>query len=97
MAEKKLKETSVRLKDLRLLIVRAFENDVRRKAETMVLTEQGDSNSSAALLFAKQVSEAEPKAREQEAVRYGLLLQALKRGDGVARALAAFLGEDWDE
>ncbi len=86
-----MEQVSVALKDLQKLIDRSFEQEVRQRAEIIVLQQPGMSNAEAAFEFASRVHEAEPEARKAVELRYRSLREALKNGENVAAALSAFI------
>jgi hypothetical protein len=85
------KEVAIELGDLRALIETMFEKDVRKLAETMVITQPENFDRETALNFDRQISEIEPEARKKVELRYRHLLEALGSGKDVARALKSFV------
>jgi hypothetical protein len=94
MTSNESRNVEVGLTDLRAFIESTFEKDVRKQAEVMVITQPGNSSAEVAFEFDRLVAEAEPAARARVELRYRHLLEALKSGDRVDRALKAFLRRD---
>lgn len=89
-----MREITVGLVDLKVLVLEMYEKDVRKRAETMVINQPGHSDPDTAFRFDLLVSEAEPEARAQVESRYRHLLEALESGVHVAQALRVFLHRD---
>jgi hypothetical protein len=85
------RDVTVGLSDLKAFVKAAFEKDVRKQAEVMVLTAPGMSDAESAFEFDRLVSTAEPEARKRIEKRYRRLLEAVESGVDVGPALAAFL------
>jgi hypothetical protein len=88
------RKVEVGLVDLKVLVRKMFEIDVKRQAEVMVFNEPGNTDAEAAFEFARQVSRQLPEARKKIERHYHRLLEALESGDGVDPALKAFLHRD---
>jgi hypothetical protein len=91
---KQERQVTVGLVDLKVLIGTMFEREVRKQAEVMVLTQPGNTDASAAHIFAGLVNEALPAARKMVEVRYRRLQEALESGSDVGPSLKAFLHRD---
>lgn len=86
-----MKQVMVNLKDLKNLIDRQLEQEIRRRAETIVVTRPGNSDPQAAFEFAQQVEATIPVARKTVLPRYRSLLEALESGKSIDSALESFV------
>jgi hypothetical protein len=84
-------DVGVDLKDLRQLVEYCFHQDVRDRAHKSALRTGAETKPAATSLFADLVSRATPEAEHLTRLRYRPLLDALKSGSEVRRALAGFL------
>ena len=87
-----MKEVTIPLRDLKRLINDRLERDANERAQIIVVTRPGNSDASGAIEYAGLVHEAKPAARKWTLLRYQQLLGALDREEGIAEALASFLG-----
>jgi len=86
-----MRTVTIDLNDMKKLIRRHFERDVRSRAEVSVLNRPGNSNAQAAFEFDSAVREEIPAAQEAVGLRYRSLNLALDSGEGVSDALKEFV------
>jgi len=86
-----MREVTIGLVDLKVLVGMYIDQKVYAQAQVMVLTEPGRSNPTAAFEHAGLVEEATPEAKKRVHARVHSLMEALESGNGVRAALASFV------